>query len=158
MLKPIEFRIVRNLQAALQAIAIVGGYHYDVVDAAVKLDPNAGAEAIVAPNGPRPFICIEPRPATWEYEPANVLRLGMALTVHWVKEADQTIDHDLLETYCNGCADIERAIAIDISRGGLAIDTRIVQCEMDLTADGARVWARVDLRIIVRRLYGQPDS
>jgi hypothetical protein len=157
-MQPIEFRIITNLQTALQAIAIAGGYHYTVVAAAVKLDPNAAAQVLVAPSGPRPFMLIEVRPETWEYSPANQLKLFMALTVHWVKEADQTADANLLETYLNGCADVERAIAVDISRGQLATDTRIVKREMDLTQDGAQVWARIDLEIRVHRTYGQPDS
>jgi hypothetical protein len=156
--EPIEYQIVRNLQSALQLITVVGGYHFTVAATAVKLDPNQGIEALIAPTGPRPFIVIEVKPETRRYSPAKRTRLVLPVTIHWVSESTPTIDESRLQTYFRGCADVERAIAIDIGRGGLATDTQIVDCVYDTAIDGAQVWAQINIEISINRIYGQPDA
>jgi hypothetical protein len=86
------------------------------------------------------------------------VRLVLPWTVHWVHESTPTSDDSRVQTYLRGCADIERAIAIDPGRGGRAIDTRIVKREFEAEVDGSQVWAMVDLAIALRRTYGQPDA
>jgi len=155
---PIEFRIVQNLQTALLAIAVASGYHYDVAAATVKLDPNQGVEALVAPDGPRPFLVIEVQPETWAYYPAGDVKLRMPLTVHWVSESTPTDDTSRMQTFFRGCADVEQAVAVDIGRGGLATDTRVVRRTFDTAVDGAQVWALVELEVLVHRTFGQPNG
>lgn len=156
--EPIELQVIQHLQAALQAITIAGGYHYDVAAAAVKLDPNQDVEALLAPGGARPFIVIDVAPETWQYEPASQVLLALPLTIHWVQDSDPTVDLSRLQTYLRGCADVERAIAVDVTRGGLAADTRIVKRVQNTEADGALVWAALDVEITVHRTYGAPDA
>lgn len=150
---PIEYRIVRNLQTALQAITVAGGYHYTVTGTAVKLDPDQGAEALVRPDGARPFILIEQQDENWAYDQANEVKLVLPLTLHWVSDAAPATDEARLEMFYKACADVEQAIAVDITRGGLATDTRMKKRRIDMPA-GTRVWALIDIEINLRRQYG----
>lgn len=157
-MEPTEYQIVQNLQAALQAIAVASGYHFDVAAAAVKLDPNVNVEALIRPGGPRPFIVIEVKPDSFVYSPASRATLTMPVTIHWVSETTPTDDTSRLLTYFRGIADVERAIVKDVSRGSRAKDTRITKRSYATAVDGSQVWAIVDTDIETRRVYGQPDA
>lgn len=159
MPEPIDFQIVQSVQQALQAIAVAAGYHYDVVATAVKLDPNQAVEELVAPDGPRPFVLIElpPFPPP-EYHPAMQIRKVLPLTIHWVSDSTPTDDTSRLKTFCRGLADVERAIAVDVTRGGLAYDTRIGQQSLDMSVGGAQVWAVTEVQVLIHRTYGAPDA
>jgi hypothetical protein len=158
MSDPIEYAVVRNLQAALQAIAVSAGFHYNVADIAVKLDPNHKVEDFITPDGPRPFIILELKPEDWSYQPAGRVVLVVPVTIHWVCESTPEEDESRLRTYLCGCADVERAIAKDISRGGLVVDTRIVKRTCDESTEGTQVWAMIDVEIRLHRIYGAPDA
>jgi hypothetical protein len=155
---PIDYTIVRNLQTALQAMSVRTGFHYDVGGTAVKLDPNHDVEKLIAPDGPRPFVILELKPETWTYQPAGRVVVVLPVTIHWVGESTPTEDASRLQTYLRGCADVERAIARDHTRGGLAVDTRIVKRTCDESTSGAQVWALIDVEIKLHRIYGAPDG
>jgi hypothetical protein len=156
--EPIEFRIIQNLQAALQGISVAGGYHYTVQGSAVKLDPNHKVEDLIAPDGPRPFVLIELTPESWHYDPCSQVVLTLEPVVHWVSDATPTDDASRLQTFFRGCADVEQAIAPDTVRGGLATDIQVVGRTFDTAVDGAQVWAQINVRIRVHRTYGQPNG
>lgn len=156
MPEPNEYLIVRNLQSALGLMQVAGGYYYDVGDTAVKLDPNQDVESFIAPNGPRPFIVIDVQPEEWTYSPAMVVALVMPVTIHWVNDSDPTDDQSRMRTFFRGCADVERAITVDITRGGLAFDTRMVKRTSNRAVDGSLVWAAIDTTIRINRNYGKP--
>lgn len=158
MPEPIDYRILLNLQAALAAIAVAGGYHYTVAATAVKLDPNHGVEELIAPDGPRPFIILELTHETWEYVRSNDARVTLRPTVHWVSDSTPANDESRLQTFLRGCADVEMAIAVDVARGALAVDTKIVKRTFETAVDGAQVWAMVDLEIPFYKVYGQPNG
>jgi hypothetical protein len=162
MSEPIEYMVLRDLQAALMAITIAAGYHYEVAGTAVKLDPNHEVDELVAPGGPRPFIVLEPKSEAAEswavVEKPSGVRLVMPITIHWVNDSDPEVDESCRQVYYRGCADIERAIAVDTSRGGLAVDTRIVRRAPEVGQDGAQVWAVIDVEIVIYRTYGQPNA
>jgi hypothetical protein len=158
MPEPISYRIVQHLQTALRAISVAGGYHYDVESVAVKLDPNQANDAVHAPGGPRPLLLIQVDPERRQYQPASELRQVLPVVVHWVQESDATDDNSRMRAFFRGCADVEQAITVDISRGGLAVDTRIVRCVNDDSLDGSQVWARVEVEIALFRQYGRPNG
>ena len=158
MSDPVEYTIVRNLQAAIGAATVAGGYHYAIAATAVKLDPNHESEGMVAPDGPRPFALIEVLADTWAYNPANEAILTTKLQVHWTHDTDPTDDRSLLLTYFSGCADVERAITQDITRGGLAVDTRITGRTHVPTDAAGKTWATLDVEIRHYRDYGAPDG
>lgn len=158
MPEPIEYQAILNLQQALQGISVAAGYHFTVTGTAVKLDPNEDIDALVAPSGPRPFLILEIEPEAWQYLPALELRLTQAVRVHWIHDSDPTVDTSKLRTYLRGCADVEKAIAVDVTRGGLAVDTRIVRRVPERAIDGGQVWAMVELEILLHRTYGVPNG
>lgn len=159
MAEPREYLIIRALQASLQAIAQVDGYHYDVTSVAVKLDPNQDVESLINPGGPRPIIILQVTSEDWKYLPASQVELKMPVRVHWIHESDAAVDESWLRTYYRGCSDVERAVAQDNSRGGYARETRVVDRSyaQDPTG-GSRVWAQIDLSVYVDRSFGEPDA
>lgn len=168
MPEPIEYRILLNLQAALAAMTVAGGYYFTVGATAVKLDPNSDVESLIEPSGPRPFVLIEVRKERWEYFPANEVRLVLPFTVHWIPDFPTAgVDASLPQMYFRGCADVEKAIAVDpgrgtypdASQGSLAIDTRITGRRMrEIENDSSIAWAMVDIDIPLRRTFGVPSA
>lgn len=158
MPSPIEYLAIVSLQTALQAIQVASGYYNDVTSTAVKLDPNVAVESLIHPGGPRPLVLLEINPEAWEYEPASQIRLKLPVKVHMVSDATPTDDTSRMKTFFELCADVEKAIAVDIGRGGTCGDTRIRRRTFDDAVDGTQVWAIVELELWVRRTYGQPSQ
>lgn len=160
--EPREYLIVRNVQSALLAMTLAGGYHYSVQAAAVKLNPDVDVETLVGETAVRPFVLLEVLPDAWVIggTSKNRAEIKMPVRIHWVNEFTEETDEARQLMYFRGIADVERAIVLDITRGNLAFDTRIVSRALhkDPEGDGAQVWAMVDTIITVMREYGQPDS
>lgn len=162
-LDPIEFRIITNMQTALQSIRRVDGYHHDLESVAVRLDPNYDIEALVgeatveADSPLRPFIVLVTSPDLFDYYPSKQLRLLMPFIIHAVNDSDPTDDQELQKTYFKLCADVETAIAIDVTRGALATDTRILEREMHEPI-GQLVWSMIKGEIRLQRTYGAPNG
>lgn len=164
--EPIDYRVVLDVRAALRQITMVNGYHHDLAQLAVKLDPNQGVEALVDPDGPRPFAVLEVRPETWTYSGAQEsLGAGqdqavvtLPITVHWINASDPTADESRVQEFFRGCADIEQALGVDGTRGGLAIQTRMLQRRYDEAFSSAQVWAMVDYEILIYRTLGRPNG
>jgi hypothetical protein len=156
--EPLKFRIVQSLQTALRAISIAGGYHYDVASLAVKLDPDSAIEAVRASGGLRPMVLLQVDAERREYQPANELREILPVVVHWVLVSAAADDDSRMRTFFRGCADVEQAISVDIGRGGLAIDTRIVKCINNDDIEGSQVWAQIEVEIQLYRQYGRPNG
>lgn len=154
--EPREFRILQNLQAALLAISVAGGYHHTVAASAVKLDPDVDVESLIGATPLLPFLILDVAPDVFSYSP-QMANISLPVTVHFVNDSDVTNDLSWIREHLRLCADIEQAICQDISRGGLAIDTRIVSREAH-TGEGSRVWTMVKLDIGVRRTYGAPNA
>lgn len=157
MAEPREFRIVQNLQAALRGIAVADGYHFDVNALAVKLDPNENVETLIGATPLRPFVILEldPDAVTIEFAPKGI-RIVMPLLLHAVTDSDPTVDDSWLQTYFRLCADLEQAIAQDITRGGLAVTTKVLSRSLR-TLNGAQVWAQVAAQVDVIRTFGVPN-
>jgi hypothetical protein len=158
MSEPLDYQLVLNLQAALRAIAVASGYYATVASVAVKLDADQAVEDLERPDLPVPFIILDIRPETVEYLPAMEIRQEWPIVVHWVADCDPTDDASRVKTFMRGCADVEKAIAQDVTRGGLAVDTRIISRTLDPSVGGSRVWAVIDLRVTSYRTFGQPSG
>lgn len=156
MADPKEYTLVRNLQTALGSMTVATGYHYAVAVTVVKLDPDHGVESLIAPDGARPFVIIEVKPDVWTYEAAGRARIVMPIAIHWVSDSTATSDESRLLEYLRGCADVERAVTRDITRGGIAVDTKIVKRTFDTAVDGTQVWAIIDVEVLLHRVYGSP--
>jgi hypothetical protein len=158
MPEPIEYRILTHLRDALAGITIGAGYHYDVRGTAVKLDPNQDVDALVGAEGPRPFVLIELTSDAWQHMPAMRAKIELRATVHWVHDSDPTRDADRIQTYLRGCADVERAILVDLTRDGLVTDTRITKRTFDTAIEGSMVWAAIELVMPMIRTFGEPNE
>ena len=155
--EPLELRIAQNLQTALRSISVANGYHHDFAELAVKLDPNQDVESLIGDEKLRPFLILELPPDAYEYFPAKQIRLLMPFVIHAINNTDPTEDDSKLTNYLRLCADVETAIAVDITRGALVTDTRILEREMH-EFDGQQVWAMVKGEIRVHRTYGEPNG
>ena len=144
-------------------ISVAGGYHYDLAAMAVKLDPNHEMEDLIpganSPVGPpRPFALLDlSAPDVFEYGQSNQVIVLRPFTVVWVHDSDVSDDDSLLNTYFRGLADVEKALATDITRGALASDTRILSREMR-EPEGREVWALVSGQVRSHRTYGAPNG
>jgi len=158
MTPPIEYAIVADVQGALHGIAVAAGYHADLAATAVKLDPNHKIEDLIAPGGPRPFAILEVLPGSWAYDesPLQVTRI-LPITVHYITDSDPTDDTSRIRVFFESAADVERAIAGDVTRSGLASLTTIKSTNYDTNPDGSQIWTRMELEILYRRTFGAPD-
>lgn len=155
---PSEYAVLTNLRDALAGIRVGDGFYYDVLGSAVKLDPNHDVDALWAAGAPRPFVVIQLESDQWTHdERPQRARIELRVIVHWIHDSDPTRDADKLQTYLQGCADVEKAIAADLQLGGLAIATKIVGREMASAVDGALVEALIEVAIVVRRGFGEPS-
>lgn len=164
---PHEFRVFKALQAAMAAISVANGYHYNVEGVAVKLDPDQGVEELLAEHAPRPFVILEARAEDWDYNyGANQVVLTLPVWVHWVHEPtrsdDQALgepairdDDDRMKWYWQGCADVEKAIGADPGLGGTASSIRITRRRMH---EDARIWAVIETVIRLHRTFGVPSG
>ncbi len=157
MAEPIEYQIILDLQTALQAISTAGGYFHDVVGVGVKLDPDAKVEDLIGAAGARPFIILEVNQETWDYFQAEQVRLIMPFVIHFVNDIDPKADPAMLKSFFRMSADAEKAIAADITRGGLAVDTTITGREKR-DYQGQLTWTRIECEVKEHREYGKPNG
>lgn len=155
---PVEYRVIRHVQSAIAAIAAGSSYWHTVASTAVKLDPNHKVEELIAPNGPRPFVLIDVAPERWSYPQSGQVHLVMPLALHWIGQSDVTADESRDEVFFKACADLETALCVDLTRGGLAVDTRIVRRTLDDGMNGGQVWAMVEAEVALHRAYGRPNG
>lgn len=159
MPEPIEFQIVESLQTALRGISVAGGYFHDVAALAVKLDADAKVEDIVASSGnARPFVILEVVPEGFEYFPAAQVRFTAPFIVHFVNDSDAKTDDAMLTEFYRACADVEKAIAVDTERGGLANDTIVSRREKRGGYEGQLVWSMIAIEVRGNRTYGKPTG
>jgi hypothetical protein len=155
--EPQEYQMLLDLQTALLAIAVSSGSFYDVPAGAVKLDANANIEALIGDTPLRPYIVIDVKPETRTYDSMpKLVQVVRPLTIYWVQKPADANDTTKLQTFFRGCSDVERAIAKDISRGGLAIDTKIIDSTPDVSTDSSEVIAVIHTELRHRRTYGAP--
>jgi len=155
---PVEYRIVRDLQSAIAAIAAGATYWNTVASTSVKLDPNHQVEEFIAPGGARPLVVIQVMPERWRYDPANQVHMVIPMTLHWFQASDVLVDESRDEVFFKACADLETSLMADGSRGGLAVDTRIVRRTLDDGVDSKDIWAMVEVEVALYRTYGQPNG
>lgn len=161
---PVEYRILLSLQTALQQIAVAGGYHYDVAAIAVKLDPNVSVEQLIGDSALRPFVILEMLPDAYDYSGVKGGPIGRGrvivkapFIVHAVNDSDVVVDESWIWTYYRLVADVEQALAVDIQRGGLAYETRVLTRKFQ-TFNGEQVWASVQGEVRLTRNYGDPNG
>ena len=149
--------IRKNLQAALQAISRASGYHNDVKATSVRRDP---VYLLTVPPTELPFFVLgETDPLQRVFTPA------LGVEDHILVKLYARVDSPGLDTsqkddaFENLLADIERALTVDITRGGNASDTRLHPAEAAAMGAANQPIVILSQAIEIRgalRIYGQP--
>ena len=159
MAEPLGYQILLNLQEALRGISTGSGYFFSVDSAAVSIDPVDVIEIVLGRAASSPFFVIElgvsGRPS---YEKASQLLELLPFNVVAFANATNLDPVSRVKTYERLCADIEKALTVDIDRGGLATDTRITGKQMQVTTGSLRVVAVIGLEVRTHREYGKPNG
>jgi hypothetical protein len=94
------------------------------------------------------------------FEAPMGVRITLRYRVIWVHESDVTVDERGIQTFYKGVADVERAIALDPNRNGLASFTWVAGHSKfeDENLSGSQVVAVIDVRVRVIRTYGAPNG
>lgn len=116
--------IIKNIQAALQAISVASGYNYTVPAASVVYDP---AVNLLGMNGADlPFMVIEATPdGGKDYYPAEQLREIFRVNIYARIDVDSSDPTARATGWERLAQDIEKALTQDLTRGGNAVDTRL---------------------------------
>ena len=159
MAEPLSYQILLNLQSAHRAISTGAGYFFSVDSVAVSIDPVDVIEIVLGRAASSPFFVIElgvyGRPM---YQPANQMLEFLPFNVVAFANAKHLDPVSRVKTYEELCADIEKAVTVDIARGGKATDTRIAGKQMQVTTGSLRVVAIVQLEVKTYREYGKPNG
>ena len=117
--------IIEALQAALQAISGTN-YHYPLSSLSqVTVDP--GTQILAVNPGDLPIYVIETTPdSVKHYQPAGQLLEIMRVNVHGRQDVDPLDPSQKLAAMENMKADIEVAVNVDLTLGGLVTDMRLL--------------------------------
>lgn len=129
-----RLRAMKGLQAALLAIG-GDGYHYDVQDGSVSLDPidlNTLPDTTVLPF----FSFLGPMPVERKKMGANIVKETIRVSVYGRVDADGTDEGRKLKAFEDVVADIELALSRNLQLGGAANDTWIEQIEQPALGPG----------------------
>ena len=159
MADSLEYLSVIDIQTALKNISIGGGYNHNVDAGAVSVDPADHIEVLTGALSHAPFFIVEVSPGREiGYSGGNQTREFIPLDVTAAHDAEQLDPTSRLSVFQQLCADIEKAITVDITRGGRVTDTRIVEKQMGMMVGGQRVIAVVQLELRLHRTYGSPNG
>jgi hypothetical protein len=125
MSAPRDLALIQSIQSALAAIRRADGYTWDVSADRVVLDP-VNLFGGVGDCVRSPFFQVEAEPeGAREFLPAMQLRDVVVASV--MGRIDATGSHPDRRAVLGHqlAAEIERALCVDITRGGLASDTRL---------------------------------
>ena len=147
----IRSRILQNLQATVEAIDKADVYHFDWLNAYTRTRPIPefkGYPSCNLSDAGQNYV----DGASFCTHKSWSVRIDAA---HRVVEEDgddgQTVADQLLE-------DLERALLVDPTRGGLAVDTRLTNARTSQPAAMApTVVASLTFLVTYRTQYGNPD-
>lgn len=159
MPEPIEHDIILDMQTALRAISIAGGYFHDVDSQAVSIDPADHLEILTGTLARTPFFIIEVSPARrMQYFPAKQLLEVIPIDITAASDAQQLDPSSRVNTFERLAADVEQALVVDITRGNRVSDTRIVDKQMGMMVGAQRVIAVVQTEVRLHREFGKPNG
>jgi len=148
--------IRKSVQAALQAMSVAGGYHWDVKPSSVVRDP-VSLLTVAATETPF-FVLGETEPMNRTFFPAMEMEDAILLRLYARVDAPGLEANRKDDAFENLIADIEKALTVDITRGQNAIDTRLHQPEASATGlpNQNMVLVMQPIEIRTHRQYGQP--
>ncbi|HXV60649.1 MAG TPA: hypothetical protein VEK15_08145 [Vicinamibacteria bacterium] len=163
-MEPIEYGIVKNMQAALQGIKQTAGYHHTVEALAIKLDPNHKVEDLKPEDGRRPFVLADwssPDALDSFEKPDRMLR-NWPVTVHAIGDVDVESDDARALKHFQLCADVETAVIAAWKAGTLGSTVQnvlLASRELRLNEpEGREVWSIIGWVIQHRRELGVPNG
>ncbi|MFH1385110.1 MAG: hypothetical protein ABIH47_09160 [Candidatus Omnitrophota bacterium] len=123
--------IFKNIKSILEAITVANGYNNDFTSETIQRWQQRGNTTRVVP-------CIIINAGPEEYQPAPSPYYTAKLTVYLdVWQRQQEGDTVPTDTLLNALlADVIKAILVDETRGGNAVDTDIVSCVPFETVEG----------------------
>lgn len=120
--------VLDNVCVALRAVTVAGGYRWDVRAESVQTDPM---NPLTVPLDKLPFFLVEAAPTGQrEFQPANALKEYFRLVITAVAMAEGLAADRKTAVGEALAADVERALCVDIERGGLCSDTRVLVPEI----------------------------
>ena len=106
-----------------------------------------------------PFFIVEVSPNRGiEYFPASQLLELIPIDITAAHDAEPLVATSRLSRFQQLCADIEKAVTVDVTRGGRVVDTLIRDKQMGMMVGGQRVIAVVQLELRLYRTYGAPNG
>lgn len=155
---PVRLAVLQSIAAALRSMGPQTGCYFQVTrDEDVTLDSRALSDAKSLPA----FVVQSTAGGTREFQPS--LRMKEVFPVLISGRVDATGISDMarrITAFELLVADLERVLTIDITRGGLAIDTRAQAPREPYTEPDPvnTVYIEQPVDIILRRIYGTPEG
>jgi hypothetical protein len=152
----IRGQILDDLAGALRAMTVAGGYHWNVAWESVQTDE---INVLGIESERRPFFILQASPdGVREFEPANQLQERFRVLLTAIADAPEGPSPDRKAATAEALAmDVERAVTVDIRRGGLCTDTRLQVPEFLMsTGRESAVVMVVELECRIHRVYGSP--
>jgi len=144
--------IMQNVKATLSAIRVSDGYNFNMSTDTVQRWSMFGNRAI-----DYPYYVIDMAQETEEPvpNPKVSLRLSITVSAYYVQDESDTNDTGL---YINRMlADIKKALLVDVTRGGNAIDTKITESTKFSTEEGQEsTGIIVGIDVLYQHVLGDP--
>ncbi len=158
MSTPVRLAVLQSIVDALRAMGPQIGCTYQVArDEDVTLDRRNLATVFSLPA----FVVEPEGGGQREFLPANRIKDRFPVVIYGRVDATGLSDSARrLTVFEQLAADVERCLTRDITRGGLAIDTRVLPprepyIELDPVNS---VYLEQPVEVVVRRIYGQPEG
>ena len=148
-------KVLAALIARFQAMTIAGAYHYDVKATSVVSDP---VNILTIPESELPFFLVEPSPSSREFWAGMRLKVEAHFLVTARVMANGLDPLRKVQAGENLLGDLETAIGVDITLGGLVRDVRLQEPDGPMVGMGTNnnVFVLADLAAIYTRTYGAP--
>lgn len=149
-------RIIDAILAVLRGMTDESVYHYPVTTPeAVTADP--AVNPLTEDNVDLPFYKVEPTPeGRREFFPAMQLVENFRLNIMARYDADTSDPLSRMVVWENLAADLEVALAVDITLGGLAYDVRVLEPQPVIVVGSATVVLMQPIEVRYHRTYGVP--
>jgi hypothetical protein len=147
--------ILAALMTRVRAIQVASGYHFTVAADSVTCDP---VNVITVPEPLLPFVLVEISPSQRQFQPANLVKIETHVLLTGRLMANGISPTRKTEAGEAFLADIEKSLTVDITLGGLVIDTRMQEPDGPMVGLGANnnVFVVVDVMTKHIRRYGAP--
>jgi hypothetical protein len=159
---PVILSVVASMQTALQAIATASGYYNDVKPTSVVLDAPTSLSA-VSPTEVPYFVLghlVDPVNRDWHRSRGGTLGAiqdRWRITVEARVDANGTTTSRKRTALAQLEADIEKALTVDLFRGGLAEYTFVMQATGSMGLGNQNItYLSVPVDVLISRPYAQP--